>query len=62
MLFEVLWMWFSNLYFSRILINVSHPLYICKQNLQAAMKKEDCGHNSRNLKLWGKLKIMGWDD
>jgi hypothetical protein len=22
---------------------VSHPLYICKHNLQAAIDKEDCG-------------------
>ena len=29
--------------FSLIFIHVSHPLYICKQNLQAAMDKEDCG-------------------
>jgi hypothetical protein len=33
----------ANLHFSRILIHLSHPLYICKHNLQAAMDKEDCG-------------------
>ena len=32
----------ANLHFSRILIHLSHPLYICKLNLQAAMDKEDC--------------------
>ena len=36
----------ANLQFSRLFINVIHPLYISKQNLQAAMDKEDCG--SRN--------------
>jgi hypothetical protein len=33
----------ANLYFSWIFIHVSHPLYICKRNLQAAKDKEDCG-------------------
>jgi hypothetical protein len=32
----------ANLQFSRLFINVIHPLYICKLNLQAAMDKEDC--------------------
>jgi len=32
---------FANLNFHRNFIRVSHPLYICKQNLQAAMDKED---------------------
>jgi hypothetical protein len=43
---------------------VSHPLYICKHNLQAAIDKEDCGliagiHNLAevwvthiNIQLW----------
>ena len=33
----------ANLHFSRLFILVSHPLYICKHNLQAAIDKEDCG-------------------
>ena len=33
----------ANQHFSWIFIHVSHPLYICKHNLQAAMDKEDCG-------------------
>ena len=33
----------ANQHFSWIFIRVSHPLYICKHNLQAAMDKEDCG-------------------
>ena len=37
----------ANLQFSRLFINVIHPLYISKQNLQAAMDKEDC--RSRHL-------------
>ena len=34
---------FANLYFSLIFIHMSQPLYICEQNLQAAIDKEDCG-------------------
>jgi len=33
----------ANLHFFWIYIHVSHPLYICKHNLQAAMEKEDFG-------------------
>ena len=45
----------ANLQQSWIFIHSSHPLYIWKQNLQAAMEKEDCGstagrHNS--VKMW----------
>jgi hypothetical protein len=48
---------FANLYFSQIFIHVSHPLYICKHNLQAAMDKEDCVsiaaiHNSAKVWIW----------
>jgi len=32
----------GNLLFHRVFIHLSHPLYICKHNLQAAMDKEDC--------------------
>jgi len=43
----------ANLHFSRIFIQVSHPLYICKHFLQAAMDKEDCVladiHNSAKV-------------
>jgi len=33
----------ANLRFPLIFIHASHPLYICKHNLQTAMDKEDCG-------------------
>jgi len=33
----------ANLHFSLIYIHMSHPLYICKHNLQAGMNKTDCG-------------------
>ncbi len=33
----------ANLLFSRIFIHLSHPLYIWKHNLQAAIDKEDYG-------------------
>jgi len=36
----------ANLHFLWIFNYVSHPLYICKYNLQAAMDKEDCGLTS----------------
>ncbi len=44
----------ANLHFFWIFNYVSHPLYICKNNLQAAMDKEDCGpiaviHNSQDI-------------
>ena len=32
----------ANLRFPLIFIHASHPLYICKHNLQTAMDKEDC--------------------
>ncbi len=51
----------ANLHFYRIFIHVSHPLYICKHNLQAARDKEDCGLIAVAMHLWGKLKIMGWE-
>jgi hypothetical protein len=37
----------ANLHFSRIFIHLSHLLYICKQNLQAAMDKEGLWTDSR---------------
>ncbi len=33
----------ANLIFFHIFIHMSHPLYICKHNLQAAMDKGHCG-------------------
>jgi hypothetical protein len=33
----------ANLTFFRFYIHLSHPFYICKHNLQAAIDKEDCG-------------------
>ena len=36
-------MWFSNIPLSRTFIRISNPLYICKNNLQAAM------YNSRKI-------------
>ena len=33
----------ANLTFSRIFVDESHLLYICNQNIQAAMEKEDFG-------------------
>ena len=37
----------ANLHFSLNFIHMCHPLYICKQNLQAAMGKENCGSISK---------------
>jgi len=39
------------MHFSRIFKHVGHPLYICKQNLQASMDKEDFGHISRFIQF-----------
>jgi hypothetical protein len=41
----------ANIAFSRIFIHVSHSLYICRRNLQAAMDKEDCGLIAVNPQL-----------
>jgi len=49
----------ANLHFPQIFIHVSHPLYICMHNIQAAMDKENCGltadigNGSLAISWWG---------
>ena len=49
----------ANLTLYRMLVDVSHTLYICNQNLQTAMDKEDFGGRNPSFSCLPLIRLIG---